>query len=99
VFAVAGWLISIIPEKKVNRREIMRRELNVISEQRKVRIGLMRFELGAQCNVDRARELTKLLAMDGRNVEAYSFGMDYLWRCGDDEVVDNWAHAPKPPRH
>src|SRR6185436_18175684 len=27
IFAIAGWLIAIIPERKVDRREVMRREL------------------------------------------------------------------------
>jgi hypothetical protein len=98
LFAVAGWLIAIIPERKIDRREVMRRELAEISEQRKVRIHMVRAELGMRCDVERARELAKLLVMDGRTTDANSFGMDYLSRCGDDEVVDNWAHAPKPPR-
>jgi hypothetical protein len=98
MFAVAGWLVAIVPEKKVNRREAMRRELSEISQHRKLRIELVRVELGQRCDVERAREFAKLLAMDGRTVEANYFGMDYLSRCGDDEVVDNWAHAPKPPR-
>ena len=98
LFAIAGWAISIIPERKVDRREAMRRELSEITQQRKLRIELVRVELGQRCDVERARELAKLLAMDGRTVEANSFGMDYLSRCGDDEIVDNWAHAPRPPR-
>ena len=76
----------------------MRRELSEITQQRKLRIQLVRVELGQRCDVERARELAKLLAMDGRAAEANYFGMDYLARCGDDEVVDNWAHAPNPPR-
>jgi hypothetical protein len=98
VFAVAGWMIAIVPEKKVDRRAAMRRELKEISSQRKLRIEMVRVELGQRCDVERARELAKLLAMDGRTVEANYFGMDYLSRCGDDAVVDNWAHAPRPPR-
>jgi hypothetical protein len=98
VFAVVGWAVAIMPEKKVNRREAMRRELSEISQQRKLRIEMVRVELGQRCDVERAREFAKLLAMDGRTAEANYFGMDYLSRCGDDEIVDNWAHAPKPPR-
>ena len=98
LFVVAGWMISIIPDRKVSRREVMRRELSEIKQQRKLRIELVRVEIGQRCDLDRARELAKLLAMDGRTVEANSFGMDYLSHCGDDEVVDNWAHAPRPPR-
>ncbi|HEY5950969.1 MAG TPA: hypothetical protein VIV40_36000 [Kofleriaceae bacterium] len=98
LFAVAGWLVAIVPEHKVDRRVLMRRELSQISLQRKLRIEIVRVELGQRCDTLRARELAKLLAMDGRTLEANSFGMDYLSRCGDDEVVDNWAHAPRPPR-
>jgi hypothetical protein len=98
LFAVAGWLIAFIPERKVDRHAAMRKELAEISLQRKLRIEMVRVELGQRCDVDRARELAKLLAMDGRTADASAFGVDYLSRCGDDEVVDNWAHAPKPPR-
>lgn len=98
VMALSAWFISIIPERKVDRREAMRRELSEVASQRKVRIELTRFELGLDCNVERARELTRLLALDGRTVEARAFGLDYISRCGDDSVVDNWAHAPAPPR-
>jgi hypothetical protein len=98
LFAVAGWLVALIPAKKVDPRAEMRRELSQIAQQRKLRIELVRVELGHRCDVERARELTKLLAMDGRTSEANAFGTDYLARCGDDETVDNWAHAPKPPR-
>lgn len=98
LFAVAGWLVALIPTKKVNRHEVLRRELSEIAQQRKLRIELVRVELGQRCDVERARELAKLLAMDGRTAEAKDFGMSYLSRCGDDEVVDNWAHAPRPPR-
>lgn len=95
---VAAWGVGMIPERKVNRREAMRRELNEVTVQRKVRIEVVRLELGLQCDVERARELTKLLVMDGRAPEARSFGGGYLERCGDDPVVDNWTHAPDPKR-
>jgi hypothetical protein len=100
IFAVAvvGWLVSIVPSKKIDKREVMRRELSEISGQRKLRIELVRVELGARCDLARARELVKSLAMDGRAGEARAFGTDYITRCGDDAVVDNWAHAPKPPQ-
>jgi hypothetical protein len=98
LFAVAGWAVSIMPAKKVDARVAMRRELSEIAQQRKLRIEMVRVELGQRCDVARARELAKLLAMDGRTLDARAFGMDYLSRCGDDEIVDNWAHAPRPPR-
>ena len=98
LLAVAGWVVSSIPAHKVDQRVAMRRELSQIVQQRKLRIQLVRIELGGRCDVERARELTKLLVMDGRTNDASSFGLDYIVRCGDDETVDNWAHAPAPPR-
>jgi hypothetical protein len=98
LFAMTGWIIAMIPPEKIDRRAEMRRELSEIAQHRKLRIELVRVELGARCDVERARELAKLLAMDGRTVDAKAFGVDYLSRCGDDEIVDNWAHAPRPPR-
>jgi hypothetical protein len=59
---------------------------------------MVRVEIGQRCDVERARELTRLLVMDGRTSDAKTFGLDYLSRCGDDEIVDNWAHAPRPPQ-
>ena len=96
-FAVLTWTISIMPVHKESRREVMRRELSEISTQRKLNIEMLRVELGVRCDLDRARELAKSLAMDGRSEDAHDFGLDYMARCGDDLVVDNWANAPKPP--
>jgi hypothetical protein len=98
IAVVAAWGVGMIPERKVNRREAMRRELTEVSFQRKVRIEAVRVELGLTCDVARARELTKLLAMDGRTPEAREFGLGFLARCGDDTVVDNWSNAPDPKR-
>ena len=95
---VAAWGIGMIPERKVNRREAMRRELTEVSFQRRVRIDQVRLELGLSCDVDRGRELTKLLVMDGRTPEARVFGASFIQRCGDDSVIDNWANAPDPKR-
>lgn len=98
VLALVTWSISIIPVRKEHPRIVMRRELSEVASQRKVKIELLRFELGATCDVTRARELTKLLAFDGRWTDATVFGKDYIARCGDDSVVDNWANAPVPRR-
>lgn len=95
---LTAWGIGMIPEPKEDRRVAMRRELVEVSLQRKARIDMVRLELGLRCDVERARELTKLLVMDGRTPEARAFGMSYLGRCGDDSVIDNWAHAPDPKR-
>jgi hypothetical protein len=99
ITSLLAWLIALIPEHRVNRRESMRRELSQVASQRKVRIEFVRMELGLRCDVGRARELTKLLALDGRAPDAKRFGIDYMSRCGDDETVDNWAHAPTPRRN
>jgi hypothetical protein len=98
LFAIAliTWSISIIPERKEDPRHVMRRELSEVSSQRKVKISMLQFELGMTCDLVRARELTKLLAFDGRWNEAATFGKSYMSRCGDDSVVDNWANAPVP---
>lgn len=96
--AVIGWTASIIPEHKERKSVVLRRELDQITAQRKLRIELGRVELGHRCDLERARELAKNLAMDGRTTDAREFGADYIARCGDDPVVDNWAHAPRPPQ-
>lgn len=96
LFGVVAWAIAILPEHKVSRREAMRRELSQIQEERKFKIDYTRVQLGHRCDAVLARDLTKLLAMDGQTDEARAFGFDYMVRCGDDEVVDNWAHAPRP---
>jgi hypothetical protein len=96
LFGVVAWAIAILPDHKVSRREAMRRELSQIQEERKFKIDYTRVQLGRRCDTTLARDLTKLLAMDGRTDEARAFGYDYILRCGDDEVVDNWAHAPRP---
>jgi len=98
LFAISGWFIALLPVHKEDPRVAMRREIRKIQHQRKARIPMLTVELGQRCDLERARELTKLLAMDGRTAEARIFGMDYMNRCGDDEVVDNWAHAPRPPQ-
>ena len=97
VFGLVAWAITIMPTKKVSKRELMRRDLTQITQQRKVNIEMLRVELGQRCDLARARELAKQLAMDGRTSDSLAFGTDYIARCGDDPVVDNWAHAPRPP--
>jgi hypothetical protein len=98
ITAIATWGISIIPERKVHPREAMRRELVEVAKERKVRIEMVRFELGLNCDVERARELTKLLAFDGRIDDARAFGLGYIARCGGDVTIEHWANAPVPGR-
>jgi hypothetical protein len=98
VIAVATWGISIIPEHKIHPREQMRRELVEVAKGRKQRIVTLRFELGLSCDGERARELTKLLAFEGRVNDAHAFGTSYIARCGADTAVEHWANAPAAPR-
>lgn len=98
VGAALAWSISIIPHKKEDPRLVMRREIKEVTTARKERIPQLQLELGTSCDRDRARELVKLLAQDGRTNDARSFGASYISRCGDDATVDNWAHAPAPHR-
>lgn len=98
VIAVLTWFAALVPEHRPSRREAMRNELAEIAQQRKVKIDELRFALGDRCAPDQARELAKLLVLDGRGPDAATFGASYVVRCGEDEVVEHWAHAP-PPGH
>jgi hypothetical protein len=96
--AVFAWFAAIVPEHKQSRREAMRNELAEIADQRKVKIDELQTALGNRCEPGQAHELIKLLVLDGRGPDARDFGADYVTRCGEDEVVEHWAHAPRP-RH
>ena len=96
VIAVFIWLLAIIPEHKQDRREAMRTELAGIAEQRKVKIESLQLALGSRCEATEAHELVKLLVLDGRGPDARTFGDDYVTRCGQDSVIEHWAHAPRP---
>jgi len=93
---VLAWFASIVPEHKQSQREQMRNELAEIAQQRKVKIDELRFVLGNRCEPSQAHELIKLLVLDGRIPDARDFGADYVTRCGEDEVIEHWAHAPRP---
>ncbi len=93
---VITWAASIVPEHRQSRREQMRNELAEIAQQRKVKIDELRFMLGNRCEPTQAHELVKLLVLDGRGPDARDFGTDYITRCGEDEVIEHWAHAPRP---
>lgn len=96
--AILTWFMSSIPEKKVDPREEMRKELTEVAAQRKVKIHYLQLAIGHRCDPSVAHEYVKLLVMDGRGADAESFADDYLGRCGEDRVVENWANAPRPPR-
>jgi len=96
LLAVFSWFAALVPEHKVDRREAMRDELAEIAMQRKVKIEELRGMLGNRCEPAQAHELVKLLVLDGRVPDARDFGTDYVQRCGEDTVVEHWAHAPRP---
>jgi hypothetical protein len=96
--AILTWFLSSIPEKKVDEREVMRHELTEVALQRKVKIQYLQLAIGNRCDPPIAHEYVKLLVMDGRHETANTFADDYLGRCGEDTVVENWANAPRPTR-
>jgi hypothetical protein len=96
LLAVLAWFAALVPEHKQSRREAMREELAEIAQQRKVKIDELQLTLGNRCEPTEAHELVKLLVLDGRGPDAKAFGADYVVRCGEDEVVEHWAHAPRP---
>lgn len=96
VLTLAAWLIAIIPEHKPTRHETMRRELAGITHERKSRIDFLHAELGDRCLAAPAHDLVRLMVLDGRTSDAKEFGTAYITRCGADEIVEDWANAPRP---
>lgn len=94
--AVLAWWASLVPHRRPDRGEAMRREIAGIAEQRKVKIAALQAGLGERCDPAAARELTRELVMDGRGLDARQFAADYEARCGEDDVVARWAGAPLP---
>lgn len=92
-----AWFLSTIPEHKVDQRELMRRELVGVTAERKVKIAQLSHVVYPACERPVARELVKLLVLDGRGDAADQFADDFLVRCGEDTVVENWANAPRAP--
>jgi len=93
---VLAWVASLVPGKKPDRYDAMRREIAEIAQQRKHKIVELQAGLGERCDPPRAHELARQLAMDGRGAELKQFAADYTDRCGDDVVVLHWANAPLP---
>lgn len=96
--AVVAWLHAAMPVHRPSPREAMRRELAQLQLERKAQIEVLRGALGDRCDPPAVHELVKLLVLDGRNDEARALGDRYVAHCGDDPVVDHWAHAPAPDR-
>lgn len=96
--AIVTWFAAIQPEKKPDPAAAMRREIAAIADQRKIRIQILGGVVDRRCEATLAHEYVKLLVMDGRGSDAEMFADDYLGRCGEDTVVENWANAPRPRR-
>ncbi len=93
---VTAWRFAIPRPSRVNKAAVMRQEIATIQVERKVKIEWLRGALGDRCEPAIAHELVKQLVLDGRTTDANAFGTDYIVRCGEDSVVDHWAHAPRP---
>ena len=96
--AILTWFLSSIPEKKVDERALMRQELTEVASLRKLKIQYLSLAIGQRCDPPVAHEYVKLLVMDGQGAQADAFADQYLGRCGEDRVVENWANAPRPAR-
>ena len=98
VLAVLTWFMSSIPEPQVDERAAMRQELSEVASQRRVKIQYLELAIGQRCDPPVAREYVKLLVMDGQGDRAERIADQYLDRCGEDTVIENWANAPRPAK-
>jgi hypothetical protein len=94
---VFTWATAMTAEKPVDPDVEMRKELAVLVKERQFRIEELRILLGDRCDLPRAQELIKLYVMDGRWLDARNYGAAYQVTCGDDDVIQKWASAPRPP--
>ncbi len=94
--SLCAWFIGTLPVGKPTQHEAMRRELHAVSSARKSRIEFLRSELGDRCIPFAAHELVRLMVLDGRGADARELGEQYTAHCGTDEVVEDWANAPRP---
>lgn len=74
-------------------------DLAAIVKERRIRIAEL--QAGAptdRCHPPSARELARLLVMDGQGPDARRFADAYEQRCGEDPIVQKWRDAPDPRR-
>lgn len=95
ILASLAWTSAVAPRKKPSKREVMRNELADIAAARKDKIAALGTKLGDQCHPALAHDYVAELVLDGRADDARTFGDSYVARCGEDEAVTRWAHAPK----
>lgn len=72
-------------------------ELAAIVGARKARIAQLEQETPVErCHPPGARELARLLVMDGRWADVRRLAAGYERRCGEDPIVQTWGNAPEP---
>ena len=90
--ATIAWLFSILPHHEARAASAsMETELRVVSEQRKMQIVQLEWNLSGRCLPPQAHDLTKLLVQDGQRLEAATFATIYTMHCGEDPLVIHWA--------
>lgn len=95
-FTLGSAMLNLLPgPRRSTRADELRDELAVVVAQRHERIAALR-TAAVECQPPRARELTRLLVLDGQWSLARGYADAYADRCGDDPVVRHWGNAPRP---
>jgi hypothetical protein len=94
-FAVVTWVAAIVPHHKPNPRVVLANELDLVTAQRKLKIEMLRLQLGDQCAPPAMHELMRQLVLDGRKGNATALAIAYMVHCGEDLLVETWATAPR----
>jgi hypothetical protein len=100
MFTLGGAAAQLLPGPRLpTPRQVMADELAAIAQQRRVRIAELQDGAPAdRCHPPSARELARLLVMDGQGPDARRFADTYEQRCGEDPIVRKWRDAPDPRR-
>lgn len=97
--AVGAYAASTVPvpqlDPRVEERLAMQQELATVVDNRKDRIDQLALMIGGRCDRPNVVEYVQLLAKDGRWDTAYTYGEDYLRRCGEDPTVRTWSSFAK----
>lgn len=96
LLGIVAWFFALIPEQKVDQREVMRQEIRDVAAQRVQRIERLGLVIDNICDPATAHEYVKLLVLDGQKDRSVQFHASYTARCGEDRVVENWSKAPRP---
>jgi hypothetical protein len=96
---VFGVVVVQLPRggRPPSQRQVLHDELAAIVQERRVRITeLQAAAPTVRCHPPSARDLARLLVMDGQGPAAQRLADDYEQRCGDDPIVHKWGYAPRP---